>query len=209
MRPPDSNQHTVEIHDGIKRDQIVDALRISYDAFALKFRIGFRNADDYVRLFHDQVNAQNCITATVDGELSGILTINTRGREFYKFSIVKLLARFNPIRASRILFNLAIMALEGRPSVDVFMVETLVVDPRFRGMGIGTKLLEHAETVAANWDKRKMVLDVIDENDGARRLYERRGYKVTKSQRGFPLQLVGTRALHTMEKVLNDGPDSC
>lgn len=208
MHPPDSNQHTVEIHDGIERDQIVDALRISYDAFALKFRIGFRNADDYVRLFHDQVNAQNCITATVNGELSGILTINTRGREFYKFSIVKLLARFNPIRASRILFNLAIMALEGRPSFEVFMVETLVVDSRFRGMGIGTKLLAHAETVAAAFGKRKMVLDVIDENDGARRLYERCGYKVTKSQRGFPLQLVGTNGLHTMEKVLNDGPDS-
>lgn len=208
MQSLDTNQHTVEIHDGIERDQIVDALRISYDAFALKFRIGFRNADDYVRLFHDQVNAQNCITATVNGQLSGILTINTRGREFYKFSIVKLLARFNPIRASRILFNLAIMALEGRPSVDVFMVETLVVDSRFRGMGIGTKLLEHAETVAAAFGKRKMVLDVIDENDGARRLYERCGYKVTKSQRGFPLQLVGTNGLHTMEKVLNDGPDS-
>lgn len=208
MHPPDSNQHTVEIHDGIERDQIMDALRISYDAFALKFRIGFRNADDYVRLFHDQVNAQNCITATVNGELSGILTINTRGREFYKFSIVKLFARFNPIRACRILFNLAIMALEGRPSVDVFMVETLVVDSRFRGMGIGTKLLEHAETVAVAFGKRKMVLDVIDENDGARRLYERCGYKVTKTQRGFPLQLVGTNALHTMEKVLNEGPNS-
>lgn len=208
MHPTDRQQPTVEISDGLDREQIDDALRISFDAFKLKFRIGFRSTDDYVRLFHDQVNTENCITATVDGELSGILTINTRGREFYKFSIAKLFARFNPLQACRILFNMAVMALDSRPSADVFVVETLVVDSRFRGMGIGTKLLHHAETTAAKLGKRKMSLGVIDENDGARRLYERCGYKLTNTHRGCPLQFVGTRAIHTMEKSLNDDADA-
>ena len=92
------------------------------------------------------------------------------------------------------------MALDGRPDADEFVVETLVVHPDFRGMGIGTKLLQHAEAVAATSGKHRITLGVIEENDGARRLYERCGYKLTNTQRGFPLQFIGTSAVHTMEK---------
>ena len=204
MHQPDDIDNTASVRDGLDPNHVEDALRISYDAFKLKFRIGFRNADDYVKLFRDQVNIERCITATVNGELSGILTINTRGKEFYEFSVVKLFSRFGPIRACRVILNMAIMALDGRPDVDEFVVETLVVHPNFRGMGIGTKLLQHAETVAANLGKRRLTLGVIDENDGARRLYERCGYRLTKTHRGFPLQLVGTNAVHTMEKSISN-----
>ena len=207
MHQPDDIDNTASVRDGLDPNHVEDALRISYDAFKLKFRIGFRNADDYVKLFRDQVNIERCVTATVNGELSGILTINTRGREFYKFSVVKLFSRFGPIQACRIIFNMAIMALDGRPDVDEFVVETLVVHPSFRGMGIGTKLLQHAETVAANLGKRRLTLGVIDENDGARRLYERCGYRLTKTHRGFPLQFVGTSAVHTMEKPIDNDSD--
>ena len=207
MHQPDRSDTTVTVREGIDPNHVEDALRISYDAFKLKFRIGFRNADEYVRLFRDQVNTEHCLTATVNGELGGILTVNTRGSEFYKFSIVKAFSRFGPIQACRILFNLAVMALESRPDADEFVVETLVVDSRFRGMGIGTKLLQRAETVATNLGKRRMSLGVIDENDGARRLYERCGYKLTNTHRGFPLQFVGTSAVHTMEKPIGNDSD--
>lgn len=200
MHQYDSRDSTITVRDGLNTNHVEDALRISYDAFKLKFRIGFRNADDYVRLFRDQVNIDRCITATVNGELGGILTVNTRGNEFYKFSVVKLFSRFSPFQACRILFNLAVMALDGRPDADEFVVETLVVHPDFRGMGIGTKLLQRAEAVAATLGKHRITLGVIEENDGARRLYERCGYKLTNTQRGFPLQFIGTSAVHTMEK---------
>ncbi len=37
------------------------ALDIFYEAFARKFRIGFSNAGQVRRLFHDSINADNCI----------------------------------------------------------------------------------------------------------------------------------------------------
>ena len=204
MHIHDSN---VVIHDGLRPEHTEDALRISYEAFSRKFSIGFRNQDDYVRLLRDQVDHRSCITATVGGRLAGILTIQTDSQDFYGLSVTKTFARFNPIRAARILLNLAIFALEARPKDNEFVVDTLVVDPECRGMGIGTKLLAHAEKAAAAMGKNRMTLNVIDENQGALRLYERLGYKKVATQSstglfGF-IRLLGTRAIHKMEKSIN------
>ena len=203
----DDNDSKVVIHDGLPTEHTEDALRISYEAFNRKFSIGFRNQEDYVRLFRDQVNHRSCITATVGGRLAGILTIQTNAQDFYGFSFSKSFARFNPIRATRILLNLAIFALEARPKDDEFVVDTLVVDSECRGMGIGTKLLAHAEKSATTMGKNRMTLNVIDENQGAFRLYERLGYRkvATQSSTGLYrfIRLLGTRAIHKMEKPIN------
>lgn len=57
-------------------------------------------------------------------------------------------------------------------------VNVLASYPRFRKMGFGTDLLKHAETLAAMAGaKRGMSVIVADNNIGARRLYERMGYR--------------------------------
>ena len=70
----------VRIVEGIDERYVDDALRVAYDAFAKKFRIGFRNADDLIRLFRDSVDRTSCLSATVDGRFAGILTFQTAGR---------------------------------------------------------------------------------------------------------------------------------
>ena len=203
----DNHESNVAIHDGLQPQHTEDALRISYQAFSRKFKIGFRNHHDYVRLFRDQIDHNSCVTVTVDGRLAGILTIQTKSQDFYGLSLGKTFARFNLIRASRILLNLAIFALEARPKDDEFVVDTLVVDEQCRGMGVGTKLLAHAEKTAATIGKQRMTLNVIDENRGAMRLYERLGYRKIATQTGTGLysfiRLMGTRAVHKMEKHIH------
>ena len=68
---PNDNGDGVIIRDGIQGDLVADALAMSYDAFESKFRVGFDNADQFVKLFHDQVNVENCIVATVQGAVAG------------------------------------------------------------------------------------------------------------------------------------------
>ena len=64
----------VQIVEGVDREYVDDALCITYDAFAKKFRIGFRNADDFIRLFRDSVDAGELLSSPlVDGELIGCL----------------------------------------------------------------------------------------------------------------------------------------
>ncbi len=56
-------------------------------------------------------------------------------------------------------------------------VNVLATRPEFRGRGYGTVLLANAERLAVATRKRGMSLIVADANLGARRLYERCGYR--------------------------------
>jgi len=56
-------------------------------------------------------------------------------------------------------------------------VNVLAVRPQFRGHGLGTELLRLGEEMAASLQKRGMSVIVSDANSGARRLYERCGYR--------------------------------
>ena len=55
-------------------------------------------------------------------------------------------------------------------------VNVLAAYPEFRGMGIGTQLLDAAEHEATKAGCSGLSIIVSDANTGARRLYERQGY---------------------------------
>ena len=56
-------------------------------------------------------------------------------------------------------------------------VNVLAVRPGFRKVGLGTELLGMAQRIARALDKRGLSVIVSDANTGARRLYERCGYR--------------------------------
>ena len=191
----------IEIAEGIDQSHLHDALRISHEAFAKKFRIGFRNADDLIRLFAESIDTTSCISATFNGQLVGILTFSTTTQEFYHLNTLTLLTRFSPIRAILIIFNL--LLLTENVGTHDFHIDSIAVDPSTRGMGIGTLLMHKAEEIASAKRKNKMVLGVITENQGAIKLYKRLGYEITKTDQGFLVRLAMQSAkVHRMEKTI-------
>lgn len=56
-------------------------------------------------------------------------------------------------------------------------VNVLATYPRHRGRGYGSQLLSIAERIAVDFDKGGLSIIVSDANTGARRLYERLGYR--------------------------------
>lgn len=72
------------------------ALRVACGAFASKFRIGFKNADELIRLFQDSLDQTRCCSAEVDGRLMGFLAFKTDSREFCRLSLLAIWGRFQP-----------------------------------------------------------------------------------------------------------------
>ena len=180
----------VKIVEGLEEQYVDDALRVLYDAFAEKFRIGFRHAAALRRLFRDSVDRTSCCSALVDGQFAGLLTFRTDNQEFYHLSTLVLFTRFSPLRAIRMLLNLLLLA-DG----------TKADDPSSRGRGVGTALLRKAEERARSMGKRTMSLGVIGENVVAIRLYERLGYRTTQTWGGYLVRLAtGSAEVHRMEK---------
>lgn len=56
-------------------------------------------------------------------------------------------------------------------------LDSIVVDPKYQGMGIGGKLLEAVPEEAVEDDKSVVGLNVDFENPGAKALYDRHGFK--------------------------------
>lgn len=193
----------IRIVESIAEEHIRDALQVAYDAFSKKFRIGFRNAEDLIRLFHDSLDLTRCYSADVEGHLLGLLAFKTDSRDFFLLNPVAVFARFSPWQAIRILFNLLLLAGRGAKS-DEFVVDVVAVSEASRGLGLGTALMERAEERAREMGRRRMTLQVIGENAGAIRLYERLGYRTVRTQGGFLVRLAAKATeVRTMEKRLS------
>ena len=191
----------VTVTEGLAAEHVEDALRVLYGAFAKKLRIGFRDAEDFVRLFRDGVNPAACYSATADGKLLGIVALQSPGVELYDFRPRALFRRFSPLRAILILVNMVI--LFSPPRRGVLVVDQLAVAPSARGKGVGTRLLEAAEAKGRAMGVPRMALSVISDNVGAIRLYERMGYVKTQAVGGALVRVVVKSAeVWRMEKAL-------
>jgi len=61
--------------------------------------------------------------------------------------------------------------------VDRGIVRNIYVDPDRRGEGVGSTLLEAAEATLAEAGAETVALDVLADNEAARRFYRRHGYR--------------------------------
>ncbi|GAA1874687.1 GNAT family N-acetyltransferase [Asanoa iriomotensis] len=64
----------------------------------------------------------------------------------------------------------------GPPGRDEAQIHSVVVDDRMRGHGAGAQIMNHLERTAAASGKRRVTLQVIASNAGARAFYRRLGY---------------------------------
>ncbi len=84
-----------------------------------------------------------------------------------------------------------------------FLLDGICVAKEARGMGVGTALLEAICDEARARGYQGVRLDVIDSNFRAKALYERRGFRVTKTAHIGPLRHVfGFSAATTMVRSL-------
>jgi ribosomal protein S18 acetylase RimI-like enzyme len=63
---------------------------------------------------------------------------------------------------------------------DELYLQMISVNSAARGKGIGKKMLDHLDVFAESEGFKEIALDVVDNNMGAIKLYEREGYQVTK-----------------------------
>jgi ribosomal protein S18 acetylase RimI-like enzyme len=78
-------------------------------------------------------------------------------------------------------------ALADKPWGVSYEIQTLIVDEDRRGGGIGTALLEFAEAHAGEVGADGLRVDVLLQNEDARRFYERAGYSATSVRHAKPV----------------------
>jgi ribosomal protein S18 acetylase RimI-like enzyme len=117
----------------------------------------------------DEFGWRNCTMAEVDGEVAGMLLGYRKADDFA------------PVPPEVTGFMRPIEELEAEAN-GTWFISMLGVHIGWRGKGVGSQLLEVADTKRGETKANGVSLIVEDTNDGARRLYERRGYAVRKSR---------------------------
>ena len=113
----------------------------------------------------DEFGWRNCTMAEVDGEVTGMLLGYRKADEF------------TPVGPEVTGFMRPIEELEA-DAHGTWFISMLGVHVGWRGKGVGSELLEVADHKRAQTKARGTALIVEDANNGARQLYERRGYGV-------------------------------
>jgi ribosomal protein S18 acetylase RimI-like enzyme len=79
-----------------------------------------------------------------------------------------------------------------------YYIAGMAVYPEYRGKGIGTKLLKIAEEKALGLGLPQLSLIVFEQNEGAKRLYERHGFYEIMREKVVPHELIH----HTGDAIL-------
>jgi ribosomal protein S18 acetylase RimI-like enzyme len=131
-----------------------------------------------------------CYVGEQAGALQGAGLLRVAGQPTYgpgeTMAIWRLLRQRQSLgRAISSVLLLSLVGSDHDPDRTTGYVSSLAVDPAAQGRGLGTALLTHLETVARDMGKTRLALHVVDSNTGARRLYERHGFRVVRAEPAF------------------------
>lgn len=189
---------SLTISSGIAAEHTDQAARLYDIAFAEKLALGIPDAGERLSLLAKCLQLVFAIGAFSNGRLVGIAGFSTaQGSLTGGIGYRELLSELGWIKGNRaaLVFSLyERQALEGE-----LLMDGIVVDPEYRGKGVGTQLFARLMDDARSSGYATIRLDVIDTNQGARKLYERLGFRETETQRfEFLRRVLGFGASTTM-----------
>lgn len=154
------------------------------DAFEEKLLPLLGTREQAIRLLSPNLSHELCLTAFYHKQLVGVLGIHTKQKGFLNPSFLAMLREYGLARGMHRFFGL--LLLEHTVRKTEWYVEGVAVDAKMRGRSIGTTLLKTFERLAREKGMHTICLEVIDTNPGAKTLYERLGYVVTKHSSVWP-----------------------
>ncbi|MDO8916195.1 MAG: GNAT family N-acetyltransferase [Coriobacteriia bacterium] len=196
----------VRISQGMATGDVPAAVAILIEAFAEKIahELRPRSEEQLVRLVTSGISREHALVAAArDGSLIGVAGVAAPGRPFFHIPFAVLRREFGlPGALTRWAYSLLeVAAAPRRPGTR--RVEVLAVAAGSRGRGVGSALLDAAADGARQEGAKRLILEVVDTNGRAKELYERAGFRATRTVRSGALTAgAGYRAIHFMRRDL-------
>lgn len=166
---------------GIPSELRESAAKLYDIAFGGKLALAIPNAGDRVQLLSKCLELEFSVAAYDDTNLVGLAGFSTTdGSLTGGLDYRGLLSELGWMKGNR---AAAVFSLyERKAKKGELLMDGIVVDPKYRGKGIGTRLFSKLMEYAKSKKYSTIRLDVIDTNPGARRLYKRLGFCEEKTE---------------------------
>jgi ribosomal protein S18 acetylase RimI-like enzyme len=195
----------VTVFRGLHAELRPQAARLYWEAFGGKLGRVLGPDDRALRFFQQVIRGDLCFSAVGDGgELVGIAGYKTPAGSFAGGTwddLTGVYGRWGGRWRGGVLWTLG-----HEVDNDRFLIDGICVAKAHRGKGVGSQLLAALYQEAAERGFGSVRLDVVQENWRARALYERQGFRPTKTEElGVLRFLFGFASSTTMVRPLG-GP---
>ncbi|MEE1675553.1 bifunctional GNAT family N-acetyltransferase/class I SAM-dependent methyltransferase [Agarivorans aestuarii] len=186
--------------------QRAQVAKLYEQAFGQKFRLAVPDQQQRIRLLAQAFKAEYSLSVIDQGKLVAVAGFQTPKAGFTSGigwqGLVDLLGYLKGAWAA-LVFSL----FERKASQQTMVMDGIVVDESYRGLGLGSMLLDGIIEQARAQGFSKLRLDVIDTNPRAKKLYLAKGFKVVKTETYPYLNwLLGFSGSSTLEYILDTVP---
>lgn len=201
----------VAIREMLPKDFLL-AARIMSDAFGEKMPLMKKFTRDQLTDFmlaggiFDEKYLKGHYVADFEGQLLGVMHLDTWEDKKKKPIPPKRLGyMFRNFGLLRVLISgISLFFLDTNLSKDEMYLDFIAIEGNYRGLGLGTCMLNYGEDLAEETQGiNRFTLSVVDDNIGARRLYEAYGFKVCEMHKSKLVQLfTGIKVSYKLEKLI-------
>jgi len=162
----------------VSQNQLNQAVDIYYFAFQRKIRALIKGKEKAVAIYGQAINPDRGIFALSDDKVVGVIGLHYHNKNFMEIKYKNVREHFNPIQGYFIYFINKIMY----PKIEqgVLRIDAIAVDEKLRGHGIGSLLIKKVFEFAKEKGFKEIILEVVDTNPRAKKLYEILGFKEKK-----------------------------
>jgi ribosomal protein S18 acetylase RimI-like enzyme len=191
----------VFITSQVDEAQYRQAIEIFYDSFEEKIRPLLRPREKALAVHYEAINRQMAYYALKDGRTVGLAGLQYEGMEFVTYRMDILRSQYSFFRS--IYLYLLLNMFRTRIEEGVMRIDSIAVLPSSRGLGIGTRLIKKVIETAKKRGLTEVVLEVVDTNPEAKRLYKNLGFLVKRRINFyFFTRPFGFRSIYVMSKHL-------
>ena len=166
------------ITNKVNDEQFAQALEIYYNAFEQKIRPLLKPKEKAICIYSYAIHPNRVYYALKNGKTAGIIGLQYDDLDFlsYRFDFIKRQYSFFRSLYLYIILNIMKMKLEEY----TIRIDSIAVDDQCRGQGIGKILIDKVIEIAKNRGFKEIILEVVNTNPRAKKLYEKMGFKEKK-----------------------------
>lgn len=191
----------------LTREQTEQAAGVYYEAFKYKLQylwLFTNKRQQAISFLTRSLMIKNGLYAIKAGRVIGLVGMQKNKESYIDATFRLFLKTFGWFGASwRYAAFKVYKFFVGSPKEHELRIDWLAVAGEARGLGVGSKLLQKVQEIASDMGRTSLVLEVVDTNPQARRLYERIGFVHTSTTKlGFITSRAGFKAVHYMSKPI-------
>ncbi len=176
-------KNEIIITNEVNIEQLEQALEIFYYSFEQKIRPLIHPKEKAIRLYSLAINQNRVYYALKNKKAVGIIGLQYDNMDFISYGFDIIRKHFSFFRSLYLYLMLNIMKM--RLEEDTIRVDSIAVADQYRGEGIGTMLINKAIKIAKDRGYKEMILEVVNTNPRAKKLYESMGFRQKKHMKFY------------------------